>query len=107
MRNGRGEAFERSVEIMTPLPVKRRTGTVPVQYRMPRPLLFLQLLLVVPSGGRQPPRSKEHFARIVDREAIVWDSAGPRATAAVLGQCSGQDLGRDGHAEDATRLHGA
>jgi hypothetical protein len=52
MRNGRGEAFERSVEIMTPLPVPVRTGkktyrysTGTVLYRMPRPLLFLQLLL--------------------------------------------------------------
>ena len=46
-------------------------------------------------------------ATTVDREAIVWDCARPRATAAILGQCSGQDLGRNSHAEDTTRLHGA
>ena len=41
-------------------------------YQMPRPaaLLILELLLAVPSGGRQPPRSKEHFARIVDRVCL-------------------------------------
>jgi hypothetical protein len=51
MRNGRGEAFERSVEIMTPLPVpvrtgkkyknntmSGRTGTVPVPNAAPAPL---------------------------------------------------------------------
>ena len=45
MRNGRGEAFERSVEIMTPLPVPVRTGkktyrysTVPVPNAAPAPL---------------------------------------------------------------------
>ena len=43
----------------------------------------------------------------VDREAIVWNSARPQATAAILCQCSGQDLSRNSHAEDATRLHGA
>ena len=36
-------------------------------------------------------------ATTIDREAIVWDSAGPRATATILGQCSGQDLGRNSH----------
>ena len=59
---------------------------------------------VATRAERDPFYVVQH-ATTVDREAIVWDSAGPRATATILGQCSGQDLGRNSHAEDATRLH--
>jgi len=63
MRNGRGEAFERSVEIMTPLPVPVRTGKKTYRYstgtecRARSSFSSSCWLYQVAGGSRHAPRS--------------------------------------------------